>query len=392
VSSPTFLPIGEPLAPAVASKPRILIIDDEENIRSTLEEFISRNGYEVDSASDGKSALALLGRNSYDLVLSDLKMPNVDGAAVIEWVARAHAETPVIVMTGHATIESAIHALRAGAYDYLLKPLSLEEIERTIRNCLEKSRLLRSNAELTETNERLREIERIKDSLLATVSHEFRTPLTTMTGFLSMMDRLGTDNLRPDQMHSLEAIRANVERLDTMIGNLLTLVEAQAGCYQANLEPLRLGDFLDEYFRTSRTVRSHDGFRAEIDGPAREVIVRLDRSRFPLVLSNLLENAIKFAPGPGRVIFRARREENRAHLEMHDDGVGIAPSLSEHIFDRFTQADMTSTREFPGAGLGLAVVRVIVEAHHGTVGLETSELGGACIRVALPISAVPGEN
>jgi signal transduction histidine kinase len=388
--TPVAAPAASRERPTAARHERILIIDDEEHIRSTLEEFISQSGYTVDTAGDGARGLELLGKSSYDLVLCDLRMPGIDGAVVLEEASATHPATPVIVMTGHATIESAIHALRSGAYDYLRKPFTLSEIERTIENCLERKRLEERNVELTRMNARLREIERIKDDLLSTVSHEFRTPLAAMTGFLAMMDKQGTGNLRSDQMQAIEAIRANVGRLDTMIGNLLTLTESHDGGYRALLDEVRVDEFLDEYLRSWREIRRGD-FTAEIDEAAASSKVKLDRARFPLVLSNLLDNAFKFTrgPGPGRVLLRVRRADDRIRFEVHDDGVGIAPALGDRVFERFTQGDMSSTREYSGVGLGLAVVRDVVRAHSGTVSVEPPELGGASLRVTLPAIVVP---
>jgi signal transduction histidine kinase len=375
---------GEVVTPSPSE--RILVIDDEPNIRDAIEEFLSLSGYEVDTAPDGAAGLDLLRRGEYDLVLSDLKMPGVTGIAVIQWLSETHPDLPVMVMTGHATVETAVQALRLGACDYLLKPFSLDEIDRTVGNCLEKRRLERRNTELTEMNERLLDIERIKDDLLATVSHEFRTPLTSMKGFLGLLDQLGLDNLRPDQIHAIDAMRESVERLDVMIGNLLTLVESQNGDHPPVLGPARLGEFLDEYFHR-QDPRSLQRFcRVEIDDSLAETEVLLDHRRFPLVLSNLLDNAFKFArvPGEANVRLHARREGPNAVLEVHDDGIGITGAMGETIFDRFTQADMTSTREHQGAGLGLAVVREIVAGHRGTVRLVPPVLGGASVQVTLP--------
>lgn len=365
---------------------RILVIDDEENIRETLSEFLSLTGYEVDTACNGAEGLDRLGRDSYDLVLSDLKMPGVDGIAVIEWVKETQPDLPVLVMSGHATVDSTIRALRLGAYDYLLKPFSLDEIERTIENCLEKRRLEAANTELTAANARLREIERIKDDLLSTVSHEFRTPLTAMKGFMSIIRRQEVTNLRSDQLHALQAIGANVERLDTMIGNLLTLVDSQDGAYQPILEPVSVGEFLDEYVRALRENRDLENLEVDCPDDVRQAEFLVDRTRFPLALTNLLDNAYKFSrtPGQAEVILRARCEGPQICLEVHDDGVGIADSMGDRVFERFTQGDMTSTREFQGAGLGLAVVREIVSAHSGQVRLVPPVLSGTAVRIAIP--------
>jgi len=379
-------------AEAVASgTERILVIDDEAPIRSTLEEFLELSGFEVRTAANGEEGLDLLGREDYDLVLSDLKMPGVDGIAVIEWMKETRPETPVVVMSGHATVDSALRALRLGAYDYLLKPFTLDEIHRTIGNCLEKRRLRRKNVELEASNVRLREIERMKDDLLATVSHEFRTPLTAIRGFLDLLDTGHGNDLRSDQSQAFEAIRSSVDRLDMMIGNLLTLTECQDGGYQPILQPVPVGEFLRECVPTQGAASPHGEPELDIEEAA-EAYVLLDTARFPLVLRNLLDNAFKFRreERPARVILRARREDSQVVLEVHDDGIGVTDALGDHLFERFTQADMTSTRRHAGVGLGLAVVREIVRAHGGTVRLVSPVLGGTSVRIALP--ALPGTD
>lgn len=366
---------------------RILVIDDEPNIRGTLEEFLELCGFDVDTAENGSHGLDMLGRRAYDLVVSDVRMPDVDGLAVIEWMKETCPEIPVIVISGYATVESTLHAMRMGAHDYIVKPFTLDQIRRTIDNALERRRLARKNVELEERNEQLREIERIKDDLLSTVSHEFRTPLTAMKGFLSLVSHGDQENLRPDQVHALEAIRANVDRLDNMIANLLTLTECQDGAYEPLLRPTTLGEFLREYGAGSESDQRR-GYALEIEDGAGEAPVKLDRMRFPLVLRNLLDNAFKFErePGKAEVIVRARRAASELILEVHDDGIGVGETLGEELFDRFTQGDMTSTREHQGAGLGLAVVREIVGAHGGSLRLVPALLGGTSVRVTLPVA------
>lgn len=374
-------------AAVAPARERILVIDDEENIRSTLEEFLAMNGYRVDTAATGKEGLDLLGHQAFDLVLSDLRLPDMDGLAVIEWLRETQPALPVLVMTGHATVESTIRALRLGAYDYLQKPFRLDEIERTIENCLDRQRLQRRNTELTEMNARLQEIERIKDDLLATVSHEFRTPLTGIRGFLGILQSMDTSNLRPDQQHSLSAIAENVRRLDEMIANLLALVESQDSAAPPIREPVVLAALVREVLDSQDPVRGRGTLEVDISTEAEIAEVLVDRRRFPLVLSNLLDNAFKFArtPGEARVRLAVRCENSQAIVEVHDAGIGIPRGLGDALFDRFTQADMSSTREYQGAGLGLAVVREIVGAHGGKAELADPVLGGASLRVTVPV-------
>lgn len=379
--------------PPPAHAERILVIDDEESIRSTLEEFLVLANYRVETAASGKEGLDRLGRDTFDLVLTDLRLPDIDGLEVIKWLRETQPALPVLVMTGHATVESTIRALRLGAYDYLQKPFRLDEIERTIENCLERQRLQRRNSELTEMNARLSEIERIKDDLLATVSHEFRTPLTGLRGFLGILRAQDMTNLRPDQLHALEAISENVRRLDEMIANLLALVESQDAAAQPIREPAGLAALVQEILAAVDPVRGRGRLDVRIDDRAKGVEVLVDRRRFPLVLSNLLDNAFKFArvPGEAEVRVDVRRERGSAVIEVHDAGIGIPRARGDALFDRFTQADMSSTREYQGAGLGLAVVREIVRGHGGRVELVEPVLAGTSVRVSLPVVDLAGE-
>jgi signal transduction histidine kinase len=380
-------PTAGTFSPATRVRERVLVIDDETNIRSTLAEFMALSGYEVDTAQDGRHGMDLLGGREYDLVLLDLRMPGMDGIAVTEWIRETHPDVPVIVMTGHATVESSIRALRLGAYDYVQKPFTLDEIERTIGNCLEKRRLEKRNTELTILNERLREIERIKDDLLATVSHEFRTPLTAIHGFLALLESGDTTNLTDRQRTGLDAIWDNVNRLDAMIANLLVLVESQDRSFPPILEPTPLGPFFAEYAELRRHSRLRADYRTQIAPDCAALSLLLDRHRFPIVLHNLLDNAFKFSREPDRVdvLLSVRREKDQVWIEVSDSGIGLPEALWDRVFERFTQADMTSTRRFQGAGLGLAVVRAIVTAHGGQARIASPVLGGATVRVALPL-------
>jgi len=144
----------------------------------------------------------------------------------------------------------------------------------------------------------------------------------------------------------------------------------------------------DEYLAMARESRDLDQLEVDCDADARATDVLLDRIRFPLAVTNLIDNAYKFSrtPDQAEVLLRLRRVGEQVHLEVHDDGIGIADTLGDHVFERFTQGDMTATREFQGAGLGLAVVREIVTAHDGRVQLVSPVLNGTAIRIALPVA------
>ncbi|MFI5340270.1 MAG: response regulator, partial [Candidatus Methylomirabilales bacterium] len=169
--------------PAAERSPAsILIVDDEEALRATLVTAFTLEGYRAVGAGSAREALQRLQQAPCDVLLVDLRMPDIDGIQLMERVRERTPDTLVILMTGGATVESAVRALKGGAYDYILKPFSLPEIFRVVERGLEQQRLKQENVQLNELNRRLQEIDQIKSNLLSAITHEFRTPLTVMSG------------------------------------------------------------------------------------------------------------------------------------------------------------------------------------------------------------------
>ena len=396
---------SDAIMPPAPESARLLVVDDEESVALTVSEVLRHEGYEVETASSGNEAIALLERTEYDLVLTDLHMEGGDGLSVLTEVRRRAPLTISIVLTGFASVESAIAALRQGAYDYLIKPCIIDDLKMTVRRGVEHRRLMlaeqqaRTNlerlnreleqrvaertAELSRLNEELAESNRAKDVFLATLSHELRTPLTPIIGWINLLRTGYLDEGALNQ--ALDVIERNARLQSRLIDDLLDISRIASG--KLRFEP-KLTDLNAAVAAAAETVRaSASAQRVELAVSLAEqlIIVHAEPVRLQQIVWNLLSNAIKFTEALGRVELRIEAAEDEAHVIVEDTGIGIAPDFLPHVFDRFRQADGTRTRSHGGLGLGLAIVDALVKLHGGQVRAESEGPGrGSRFTFTLP--------
>ena len=401
---------------AAAATARLLVVDDEENIVLTISEVLRLEGYEVDVAASGREAVGLLERGpDYDLVLTDLHMDEGDGLSLLQEVRGRTPLTIVVVLTGFAAVESAIAALRHGAYDYLTKPCIIAELIHTVGRGIDHRRLLLSErearqgleelnrelehrveertAELSRVNHELTEANRMKDIFLATLSHELRTPLTPVLGWVNLL-RSGGAAADPSMLaQGLDAIERNARLQARLVDDLLDISRIVSGKLRIEWEPVDLCAVVNLATEPVRADASARDIRLAVELPDCPLVVQGAPLRLQQVVWNLLSNAVKFTPRGGRVRVRAWREGGEARVEVTDTGVGIAPEFLPHVFDRFRQQDGSTTRQYGGLGLGLAIVRALAELHGGRVVAESEGDGrGARFTFSLPHAVAAEEG
>jgi signal transduction histidine kinase len=398
-----------------AAGARLLVVDDEENIVLTISEVLRLEGYEVDVASSGREAVRLLGRGpEYDLVLTDLHMDEGDGLSLLQEVRGRAPLTIVVVLTGFAAVESAIAALRHGAYDYLTKPCIIAELIHTVGRGIEHRRLLLSEreartgleelnrelerrveertAELSRVNRELSEANRMKDIFLATLSHELRTPLTPVLGWVNLLRSGGAADASM-LAQGLDAIERNARLQARLVDDLLDISRIVSGKLRIEWEPVDLCAVVGLATEPVRAEAAAREIELAVELAACPLVVQGARLRLQQVVWNLLSNAVKFTRRGGRVSVRAWREGGEARVEVADTGIGIPPEFLPHVFDRFRQADGSTTRQYGGLGLGLAIVRALAELHGGWVVAESEGEGrGARFTFGLPCAVAAEEG
>jgi signal transduction histidine kinase len=240
-------------------------------------------------------------------------------------------------------------------------------------------------AQLAAQNERLRELDRLKDEFVATASHELRTPLTSLSGYLEMSLDPAEGPLSPTRESHLRIVQRNADRLAVLVDQLLFLARADSHPLDLDRQLVELGEILSEATETARPAASAKNITLVVaTDPLPEVLA--DRPQILRVVDNLVANAVKFTPDGGSVRLVARREGDDAVVEVKDTGLGIPVAEQTDLFNRFYRGTNAIEKAIPGSGLGLAISQVIAEAHGGTIQLESTPGSGSTFRLALPLA------
>ncbi|HTD25441.1 MAG TPA: response regulator [Candidatus Elarobacter sp.] len=386
---------------------RILIVDDDTSLLKALPEAVRLRlkGVQVDTCESAPQALDRLRVTDYDAIVADVKMPGMDGLALLAEIRTLRPDTPTVLITGHGNDDLAVLALRGWAYDFVQKPIdreyivasltrAIEERERR-RRVEEQQAFLEQHAELLEKivedrTRDLREANRLKDQFMAMLSHELRSPLGAIRMWASLLRSGKLDAERTTR--AIEAIERSAITQGQLVEDLLDVSRITAGKLVLDARPIDLAAVAEAAVDAVRTDAEAKQVRLEQVFELGEGRIQGDPARLQQVVWNLLANAVKFSPRGGRVLLRLARADGQAIISVRDEGEGIAAEFLPHIFEPFRQADGTSTRAYGGLGLGLAIVHDVVELHRGTIEVESKGKGqGATFTVKLPLVGAPSE-
>jgi signal transduction histidine kinase/GGDEF domain-containing protein len=373
---------------------RILVVDDEKEIRDFLFKALTRiAGFRVELAENGKEALQKIEKGNFDLVLTDLKMPDIDGLQLVAEIAKSKPEILTVLMTGHGTIDSALEAMKQGASDYLTKPLNLEEMLVRLQKVLEeKQRFVKLRdfaAQLEKANQELKRIDEMKSEFVSVASHELRTPLASIKNAVQLILQGKTGEINENQKKFLSMAERNISRLTNILNNLLDLSRIESGKIDMKIEELDPRALIEFILSSLRPQAEGKSTQLKIEIQKELPVVYGDREKVEQILTNLVGNAIKFTPEGGEISISAKpspRGENKLAISVRDSGIGVAEDQLEKIFEKFHQVEGSLHRSVSGTGLGLAITKGLVEAHHGEIWVE-SEIGkGSTFTFTLPIS------
>jgi CheY-like chemotaxis protein len=355
----------------------VLVIDDEPAIRNMLRRSLPQQGYTVTLADSGEQALEKARRSPYQIAICDLAMPGMDGVATLKGLKGLRPEMEVVMSTGYASLESAIAAIKAGAYDYVAKPYALDHLFSVLDKALEHGRLKTKINELETAN-------RLKSEFLANMSHELRTPLNAIVGYTSLILDGVYGPTSAEQRGPLDRVMANSHNLLALINDILDFSKLNAGMMPVFLEHLDAAALVREVAQTLGCLATEKGLVLETDAPA-PLPMRGDKTKLKQILNNLAANAIKFTE-KGNVTLSARPSPDGSGvvLSVSDTGPGVAPEHRARIFEQFTQIDGSLTRRHGGTGLGLSITKKLCELLGGDITVESPPGKGATFTARLP--------
>ena len=389
--------------PAERTEPaHVLVVDDESDLEILFRQMFRRELRKGEMTftflHNGADALALLekekretGTLPFDMVLSDIRMPRMDGLTMLAHINRTYPLLKVVMVTAFGDMENIRKAMNGGAFDFISKPIQYQDLKRTIERTLAHVQELRELHRAREEKERaqatlvaeLQKLNNLKDAFLANTSHELRTPLNGIIGIVESLITYGGEELGNKERHDLNLVLQSGKRLSALVEDILDFAKFKNDSYSIEPRPVNLHHFAEIALKLVTPLAAEKNLALVNDLPAQVPTIMADPDRLQQILLNLLGNAVKFTPS-GSVLISAVPMENTLAIRVVDTGIGIPEEKQEQIFDAFQQAEGSSTRRYGGTGLGLSITKSLVSLHGGELTVS-SELGkGATFQFTLP--------
>jgi signal transduction histidine kinase len=409
------------------SKIRVLMVEDNMHHAALTEALMAEMDMPVVSVEHAPSfseAITRFEEDEFDVCLLDYKLGAVDGLHLLRIVRSKGINTPVILLTSMGDEEVAVEAMKAGASDYIRKEKlsaellsaairyalevhEIEELERQARAELQKAKeelelrveertaelreaydilmlevagRKRAEQELRSALEALEEADRLRNQMIQNISHEFRTPLGYIVGYVELMldnDSQDMGPLTEQQQHSLQIVAQQGHKLTRLVNNFVLVQKPEI--IAPVKESVDVGGLLSEAVESAQLEASDKDIALSLDLPKNLTPVMVDRMAMVQVLDNLLNNACKFTGAGGKVAVRAWQssDDDKVHVSVEDTGKGVPEDIQERIFERFYQHNGAEARQHGGVGLGLAVCKEILDAHGEKIWVESTPEKGA---------------
>jgi signal transduction histidine kinase len=388
------------------AKGRVLVIDDEPGIRIGCRRALSSQGYHVDAAANGTEGLQMLRdalppageeqseAGGYDLVLLDIMMPGMSGMETLQRIPAIDPNLVCIVITGYATVELAVRAIKQGAYDFITKPFDVDTLLLAVDQGLEKRQLslkaqqlatLEAQArELARQKRDLERLDRVKSQFTLTVAHELRAPVAAIQSYL----RLILDGYIPPEKQRQYLERAEKRALAQLelITDLLDLAHLQDPDRPVEMQSVQLGDVLAQVLETmaAQAAEKQIDLQSAVGPDLPSLTMNAQHAK--QVWTNLVSNAIKYTPEGGRVSISLDRQDGYLVGSVQDTGIGISEEEIALIFTEFYRTQASKAHTQMGTGLGLTIVKRILESYGGTISVESEQDQGSCFTFTLPVS------
>jgi two-component system sensor histidine kinase/response regulator len=360
------------------AKATILVIDDEQSMRDSCSQVLAKDGYCVETAEDGDSGLQKVRRIKPDLVLVDLKMPGMSGMELLEKITDIDPHIVSVVITGYATIESAVEAMKRNAYDFLPKPFTPDQLRIVTSRGLERRGLALASARLQQEKEMMRE------NFITLVSHQLRSPLASAKQYLSVILAGFAGDVAGKQKQMVEKSSKYIDDLLQLINDWLDMSRIEAGKLTEKFEAVDLVSILSETIGLLEPLAEDREIALVSDFRDSSGVVQGDRESLKQALANLVSNAINYNVQGGRVTVSMTEQGDHLVVQISDTGIGISQENLHFLFDEFFRVKTEATQGITGSGLGLPIANKIIEAHNGSIKV-VSELGkGSTFSVFLP--------
>ena len=373
----------------------ILIVDDSPQNIISLRKVLEKNGFQVDTAASGEEALKKVLKKSYVLIILDVQMPGMDGFEVAETITgySKAKDTAIIFLSAASTdIKFIRQGYSSGGLDYITKPVDMHILllkVKTFYRIYEQSRELNEMQKaLLEEIEYRKEAEKKKDEFISIASHELKTPLTSVKGYLQLLERSIDKGDIAVVKNRLFKVQDQLEKLNVLVADLLDISKIESGKLKFNKKYFSVDDLLHNIIDVMQ--QSNNDFKINLIGAVGEQVFG-DEMRIEQVIVNFITNAIKYSPGTDEILIKVEICDNNLYIGVKDFGIGMAKEHQDKVFNKFYRVEETSLR-FQGLGIGLYICAEIIERHNGTIGVKSKLGDGSEFFFKIPLHATQDEN
>jgi signal transduction histidine kinase len=357
------------------TKPVVLIVDDDYLIRDLCKRALQ--GYRVIQTGSCTEALKVYLREPVDLVLTDVMVPGNSGIDLLRLIKGQNPNAVVIIMTGYLEKEVILEALKAGADDFISKPLNLLQLKSAVEKALSRRRLKEELANL-------KQLDRLKSTFLSNISHKLRTPITSISLFLQNIDQDVCGHCDGTFQKNARLINDEASHLGRLVEDLLIFSQVMLGSDGLVFEKTDLVGIVTDVLQSSREAQTKPGVEAIITKDELPSM-NLDRPKITFAIQQIIDNAFKFSNNTGQVSITLRQIDDQVHIVVADSGVGIPREELAKVLEKFYQIDPDNTGQVRGFGLGLYYAREFVCQHGGSLAIESEQGRGTTITITLPV-------
>jgi len=345
---------------------RILVVEDDEGQALLTVRALRKRGYEVDREATGQGALSVLQKRGDLVVLLDLGLPDMNGMSVLEKIVAHSNEIPVIVVTGVDDLQIAVEAIQKGAWDYVVKRVDLTHVD-----------------ELPHVIERNQDRQRLvheRNLFVSMLSHDIKNPVQVILSYADIIQEEA--DLSAEAQQFLERIKHNAEHILQLVRDFVDVRKIEAGKLLLNRNPMSIQELLGDVVSQQSALAGAKAIHLDltVEGSPAEILA--DRQCVQRALTNLVGNAIKYTPDAGSVHVNAHDEDDHLVISVTDTGQGIAADEVPHVFEKYRRARSHGAVE--GTGLGLYIVKAIIDAHGGDVEVQSTIEAGSTFTIRLP--------
>jgi two-component system sensor histidine kinase EvgS len=366
----------------------VLIVEDSEDDALLLMQELRRGSYNptFERVDTFEAMSAALAEQTWDIIIADYSMPDFSAPAALKLLQESGRDLPFIIVSGAIGEDTAVATMKAGAHDYVMKDNLVRlnpVIQRELQEAMERREHKRAEEEIRRLNAELEQANRLRSEFMGAMSHELRSPLNIIIGYNSLLIDGVFGSLTQEQVDILQRVDQSSRELLDLINTTLDLSRLEAGRMPLELQEVSVSDLIDQVYTEIRSLHERPDLNFEKKMAADLPSLRTDPTKLKVVLKNLIGNAVKFTE-KGSLTVEVCGHNGGTEISVTDTGMGIAPEALPIIFEPFRQAHSSTMRSHSGAGLGLYIVRRLLELLGGTITVESQVGHGSTFRVWVP--------